>query len=385
MSRWNVSSSTVAVVGLSAGVLTFTTQHHFVQLFVTPWQNGSAECARNCRRRNLTTTEVASVATPASRRNITLVAFICIGRNGKQPGHVARRFKLILNARTHILSTWSDGFNGHRNGHQRLKIYRPGPGREGQQASGYVVKQQKTWLQLGAGSEKPDNRLDGRITLVGEQHFWRELQNFTNSSTNPDFLGWNSNATVSLPLSTIIVLTSWWSTDVEQLALDAACCKDLNRTRVVFSCLLTSAETRISCWRITRSQLTTAFSFANLRPGNKISLSRFTQIMCSFTLQHWRQGLIRTVKVNVGQTFVSSIRNNRRLMGGKWSTFVTWAAILGDATEHGCMRSTAPGPKRRKRLCITSSRKVRDRLVFQLWYPSNNVVPGVFIAFKEIY
>lgn len=162
------------------------------------------------------------------------------------------------------------------------------------------------------------------------------------------------------------------------LTLDAACCKERpEQDEVVFHLRNFAAENQqllLKGYQELDPNSTAELLFANLRPGDKIAIvSRFTDNVQPYVDALESKGL--SVRVITNQTSVQDFcflqSTKRELVGAKMSTFVTWAAILGDVKQARLYAVNSTWTRKRGKGWLghyTSSRKeLRDRLVFQTY------------------
>jgi hypothetical protein len=398
----------IAVVGLSVAgiVLTLYNQHHLSSysslLGRTEQPNVQWETVGDGK--NVTTGEDAAVETPRPRRNITLVAHLR-GEMGNNLGVLAHAYAVRLaiertypHISIHLVGQHQRNKKWKSTAHNLQTCFpalRDFQFEGGRWDSEHRIRreQQKTWLQLGAKKgDSPDNRLDVDESCPRRGLCWLETADFLHilldqQIENPDLKGIQEphNATVSLPflssrsISILDVLVDEYYDEIRKwLTLDTACCKERpEQDEVVFHLRNFAAENPdllLKGYQELDPNSTAELLFANLRPGDKIAIvSRFADNVQPYVLALESRGL--SVRVIRNQTSVQDFcflqSTQRELVGAKMSTFVAWAAILGDAKQARLYAVNSTWTQRRGTSFLghyTSSRKgLRDRLVFQIY------------------
>jgi hypothetical protein len=398
----------IAVVGLSvAGIVLMLYNQHQLSSYSsllgrTERPNVQWETVGDGK--NVTTAEDATVLAPRPRRNITLVAHLR-GEMGNNLGVLAHAYAIRLaiertypRISIHLVGQhqrnekWKSTAQNLQTCFPSLRDFQFEGGRWDSEHR-IRRKQQSSWLQLGAKkSDSPDNRLDVDESCPRLGLCWRETVEFLQilldqQIENPGLKGIQEphNATVSLPflssrsISILDVLVEEYYDEIRKwLTLDAACCKERpEQDEVVFHLRNFAAENPVLLlkgYQELDPNSTAELLFANLRPGDKIAIvSRFTDGVQPYVVALENRGL--SVRVIRNQTSVQDFcflqSTKRELVGAKMSTFVTWAAVLGDAEQARLYAVNSTWTQKRGKGWLghfTSSRKeLRDRFVFETY------------------
>jgi hypothetical protein len=398
----------IAVVGLAVLgiVLTFYNEHRlssYSSLLNTPEQpNAYWEIVGDGK--NATPAEDAAVATPRPRRNITLVAHLR-GEMGNNLGVLAHAYAVRLAIeRTYphisidlvgqhqLARKWKSTAENLRTCFPSLRDFQFEGGRWD---SEYRIRrqQQNRWLQLGAKkNDSTESLLHVDESCPRKGLCWRETAEFLQilldqQIENPDLkvIQEPLNATVSLPFlssksfSILDVLVDEFYDEIRKwLTLDAACCKERpEQDEVVFHLRNFAAENSgllLKGYQELDPNSTADLLFANLRPGDKIAIvSRFTDNVQPYVVALESRGL--SVRVIRNQTSVQDFcflqSTKKELVGAKMSTFVNWAAVLGDPERARLYAVNSSWTQKRGKGWFghyTSSRKeLRDRFVYQTY------------------
>lgn len=400
---------TIAVVGLSlVGILlTFFNEQRLSSYssLLSRTEQPNAQRETDSDGNNVTTADEAAVAAPRPRRNITLVAHLR-GEMGNNLGVLAHAYAVRLaieRTYPHIsinlvgqhqrAPKWKATAQNLQTCFPSLRDFQFEGGRWD---SEHRIRrdQQKIWLQLGAKkSDSNGNLLDVDESCPRRGLCWKETAEFLQilldqQIKNPDLKGIQEppNATVSLPfltsrsISILDVLVDEFYDEIRKwLTLDdAACCKERPEPEeVVFHLRNFAAENPnllLKGYQELDPKTTAELLFANLRPGDKIAIvSRFTDTVQPYVVALESRGL--NVRVIRNQTSVQDFcflqSTKRELVGGKMSTFVNWAAVLGDADRARLYAVNSSWTRKRGEGFFshyTSSRKeLRDRFVFETY------------------
>jgi hypothetical protein len=402
-------SFTIAVIGLAVTgiVFTFLNQHRlssYSPSLLSRTGQPKAQRETVADGKNVTTAEDAAKATPRPRRNITLVAHLR-GEMGNNLAILAHAYAVRLaiertypHISIHLVAQHQQA-RKWKSTAQNLQTCFPSlrhlQFEGGTWDSEYRVRreQQNSWLQLGAKK----NGNTGNLLHVDESCprqglCWREtaefLQHLLHQQTeNPDVkvIQEPPNATVSLPflssrsMSILDVLVDEFYDEIRQwLTLDAACCKERPEQEEVVFHLRNFAAENVKLLSKGYQELdpnsTAELLFANLRPGDKIAIvSRFPDQVQPYVVALESRGL--SVRVIRNQTSVQDFcflqSTKKELVGAKMSSFVSWAAVLGEAERARLYAVNSSFTQKRGEGFFghhTSSRKeLRDRLVFQTY------------------
>jgi hypothetical protein len=397
-----------AVVGLLVAgiVLTFYNQRRLSSYssFLGRTEQPNVQSETVGDGKNITTLENVTVASHRPRRNITLVAHLH-GEMGNNLGVLAHAYAVRLaiertypHISIHLVGQrqrapkWKSTAQNLQTCFPSLRDFQFEGGRWDSEHR-IRREQQNTWLQLEANkSDSTDNRLDVDESCPSRGLCWRETAEFLQTLLdqqieNPDLKGIQEppNATVSLPflssrsMSILDVLVDEYYDEIRKwLTLDAACCKERPEPdEVVFHLRNFAAENPgllLKGYQELDPNSTAELLFAKMRPGEKIAIvSRFADKVQPYVVALESRGL--SVRVIRNQTSVQDFcflqSTKRELVGAKMSTFVTWAAVLGDAEQALLYAVNSSWTKKRGKHLFdhhTSSRKeLRDRLVFQTY------------------
>jgi hypothetical protein len=262
------------------------------------------------------------------------------------------------------------------------------------------LQQQTTWLRAGQKKDETKHNLLHVDESCSRQGLcWREaagfLQNLLQQQTeNPGVavIQEPPNANVSLPfltsnrMSILDVLVDEFYDEIRQwFKLDeAACCKerpDKDETVFHFRNFVTEGPNLLKKGYQELDPNSTAEElFANLRPGDKIAIvSRFKTNLQPYVTALESKGL--SVRVVENQTAVQDFcflqSTKKELVGAKQSTFVGWAAILGEAEQSRLYAVNSSWTQKRGpgylRHYTASRKELGDRLVFPIYQGRNRV------------
>jgi hypothetical protein len=396
---------TIAVVGLSAvGIVLTQRQLSRYSSFLSETEQPEAQRETVGNGKNVTTAEDKEVATPPRpRRNITLVAHLR-GQMGNNLGVLAHAYAVRLAIERTYPHISINLVGQHQNAHKWKSTARNlqtcFPSLRNFQFEGgnwdseyrTRLQQQNKWLKLGTKkSDSTRNLLHVDESCPNRGLCWRETADFLQSllqqqTENPDvkMIQESPNATVSLPflssrsMSILDVLVDEFYDEIRQwLTLDAACCKERpEEGEVVFHLRNFATESKVLLskgYQELDPNSTAELLFAHLRPGDKIAIvSRFTDSVQPYVKALESRGL--SVRVIRNQTSVEDFcflqSSKKELVGAKMSTFVNWAAVLGEAEQSRLYSVNSSWTQKRGGSFghYTSSRKeLRDRLVFQTY------------------